>query len=316
MPEPLKFGNMKLYFLDDGTYKRDGGPMFPFFPKKTWSNYKVFDQLPYKTDENNDITMVSKCFLIVHPEATILVETGTHDKTTDPRLNYHSVTKNSSLLSSLKEIRVSPDDIDFVVNSHLHADHIGWNTFYKDGKLLPTFKNAKYLIQKKEFEKAKSPGRAFQNDYLTFDLDVVPLEKFGNLELIIGDKEIVSEVFLTPTPGHTEGHQSLIMRTESRIPSSNEESENYDIKKVSMFYAGDVAPLVFHQEKPNCPSPFYIDRQQAWESKEKLLYGMKSSDIRYTIFYHEVATSLGILRETRDAEGNSPKHRVIRPDIK
>ncbi len=282
----MKLGELELYILSDGTHKEDGGGMFEYFPKDIWSNYKVDAKTPYKTDEHNNILQACNCLLIKHPEGNVLIEAGIHDKAQN-YVKYHNIIKKPSLMDSMNSAGIKPSNIDIVINSHLNPDHIGWNTIYVNGKLKPTFENAKYIIQNKEFKKAVNPGFELKNDYFSVEKDVLPLEESGSLELINGEKEVLSGIFVMPTPGHTVGHQSIIIRAEK-----------------TMLYAADMAALVIHQEKPRCKMAYdALGREDCWNTKKKLLYDTAAENGWFTYFYHEISFSIGIINKITNTKG-------------
>ena len=284
----MKFGDLELYTLSDGTHTEDGGGMFEYFPKDIWANYKVDGRNPYRTDEHNNVLQAANCLLIKHPDGNILVETGMHDKTRS-YVKHHNIIKKPSLIESMDVVGIKPSDIGIVINSHLNPDHVGWNTRYVNGDLKPTFENAKYVIQRKEFQTAMNPGFELENDYFSAKEDALPLEASGNLELVNGEKEVLPGVFVVPTPGHTAGHQSVIIKADA-----------------TMLYAGDMAALVMHQEKPRCKMAFdALGRVDCWMTKKKLLYDRAAENGWFTYFYHETSFSTGIINKSINAKGET-----------
>ncbi len=282
----MKFGDMELQILSDGVHTEDGGAIFGYFPKDIWANYRVGGRTPYMTDEHNNIPQAANCLLIRHPEGNVLVETGLHDKTAN-YVKYHNIVKNPSLIESMDIAGVKPSDIDIVINSHLNPDHAGWNTRYIDGKLKPTFGNAKYVIQEKEWKTAIEPGFELKNDYFSVETDALPLEESGSIELVNGEKEVLPGIFVVPTPGHTAGHQSVIIKAER-----------------TMLYAADMAALVLHQEKPRCKMAVdVLSREECWETKKKLLYDKAAENVWFTYFYHEISFYIGIIHKITNAKG-------------
>src|SRR5205809_318206 len=132
----ITLGDFQLEILSDGTYFLDAGSMFGVVPKSLWSR-KV------QPDVRNLFSCGLNSVLIRTGEKTVLVETGIGNKLSDKLKAIYE--PQERLLQSLAEAKVSPEEIDVVINSHLHFDHCGWNTvFDKTGKAMPTFSNAKY----------------------------------------------------------------------------------------------------------------------------------------------------------------------------
>src|SRR5690606_18034536 len=116
----------------------------------------------------------------------------------------------------------APEEIDVVVNTHLHADHCGWNTSVGSSGggagdpdsaggevLVPTFPNARYVINSTEWEDATHPNERTRATYLSRNLDPIA----DRLELVEGEYQITDEVIFVPAPGHTEGHSTVVIRS-------------------------------------------------------------------------------------------------------
>ncbi len=142
-------GDFELTVLSDGTYWLDGGAMFGVIPKPMWNKRKPADEL-------NRITLGLNSLLIRGGGKNILVETGIGPKLEEKRQKIYG--NQSALLRSFETVQLSPDEIDIVINTHLHFDHCGWNTHYKDGRPAATFPRATYYAQRGEWEHA--PGAA------------------------------------------------------------------------------------------------------------------------------------------------------------
>lgn len=107
-----------------------------------------------------------------------------------------------------------PEKIDFVVNTHFHFDHVGWNTQKVRGKWQPTFENARYLFVDKEFDYWKTkPQKELADDNNNFDIAVMPVYEAGLAELVSASYQIANEVKLVPTHGHTPGHVSVLIES-------------------------------------------------------------------------------------------------------
>ena len=123
-------------------------------------------------------------------------------------------------------------DVDLVVNTHLHFDHAGGNTRDADGKVLPTFPRARYIIQKGEWEDAVNPNDRTRSSYL--EENFLPIEKSGQLELIDGDCEIEKGIRTCVTGGHTSYHQAIVIENLGR----------------TAMYLGDLIPTSHHLKIP------------------------------------------------------------------
>ncbi len=177
-----------------------------------------------------------KPLLIVTDGEYILVDTGFG---IPPKRvsKFYTLDRTTSIVTSLKENDFSVDDISMVISTHLHLDHIGNNAL---------FKNARFLAQKKEIDYASKPHRFQKQAYLKEYM------KAARYEPIAGKKEIVKDVLVVPTPGHTPGHQSVIVKGRKKY-----------------VYCGDVCPLRENYEMRNIVGVLH-DPVKALKSIDKL----------------------------------------------
>jgi glyoxylase-like metal-dependent hydrolase (beta-lactamase superfamily II) len=220
----MKLGDIEFHIVCAGHVMLDGGAMFGVIPRTLWEK---------KTppDARNRITLAMNCLLIHAGGKRILVETGAGDKW-DPKLRDIYAIEQSRLVNGLREYGLHPQDIDVVVNTHLHFDHCGGNTFAEKGKMLPVFPNARYVVQRGEFEHAKNPNERDRASY--FEENYVPLESAGMLSLVEGDHTVVPGVDLIVVPGHT-AHMLCVRLTGSG--------------KTAFFFA-DLIPTTAHLPLP------------------------------------------------------------------
>jgi len=158
--------------------------------------------------ESGHFIMSVHSYVIRTRHHTILVDTCVgNDKvrTQTPAWNL----KTGPFLADLLAAGAAPEAVDFVLCTHLHVDHVGWNTRLVDGRWVPTFPNAKYLFCQTEFEhwaaEAKAAGDEDQNAEAIRD-SVLPIVEAGQAVLVAGDFTLDDQVWLQPTPGHTPGH--------------------------------------------------------------------------------------------------------------
>jgi glyoxylase-like metal-dependent hydrolase (beta-lactamase superfamily II) len=196
----VRLGDLEFIVLTDGTLRLDGGAMFGVVPKPMWEKKA-------RADERNRIVLAMNCLLIRAAGKTILVETGAGDKWDAKRRDIYAFEGSPRLLEQLAQHGVKPQDVDIVINTHLHFDHCGWDTRLVDGKARPTFPNAKYVVQRKDFEHARNPS---ERDRASFMLDnYMPVEEARQWELLDGEKQIVAGVSVVPEPGHTHAMQCV-----------------------------------------------------------------------------------------------------------
>lgn len=144
--------------------------------------------------------MAMNSLLIRAGGKTIVVETGAGDKWDDKRRDIYAFEGSPRLPEQLAARGVRPQDVDIVVNTHLHFDHCGWNTRRVDGQAVPTFPNARYVVQRKELNHAHYPSERDHASY--FPENFAPMEASGQWWLLDEDAEIVPGVELIRAPGH------------------------------------------------------------------------------------------------------------------
>jgi glyoxylase-like metal-dependent hydrolase (beta-lactamase superfamily II) len=156
----------------------------------------------------------------------VLIETGIGSKLSEKR---QSIYKNQArLMKSFDEAGVAPDEIDIVINTHLHFDHCGWNTHYRDGKAVATFPRAKYYVQKGELAHAHEQHERDRVSYMTDNYD--PLVESGQMTLLEGDAEIAPGISVRVFPGHTRDLQVVVVRSGG----------------TAVCYASDLIPTTHH----------------------------------------------------------------------
>lgn len=196
----MRLGDLEFLVLTDGTLRLDGGAMFGVVPKPMWEKKA-------RADERNRILLAMNCLLIRVARKTILVETGAGDKWDAKRRDIYAFDGSPRLPEQMMQHGVKSEDVDIVINTHLHFDHCGWGTRNTNGKVRPTFPNAKYVVQRKDFEHAKNPT---ERDRASYILDnYLPLEEAKQLELLEGERQIVPGVTVVPAPGHTPAMQCV-----------------------------------------------------------------------------------------------------------
>jgi glyoxylase-like metal-dependent hydrolase (beta-lactamase superfamily II) len=199
----LTLGDFELTVFSDGTYPLDGGAFFGVIPKVMWSR-KV------AADESNYVHAGLNSLLIRTGQQTVLVETGMGNKLSERMIKFYG--QPAQLLSNLAAGGVSPEDIDIVINTHLHFDHCGWNTVRdKKGKIVPSFPRAKYYAPEGEWQYARCPSERDAISYIPDNYD--PLVQSGQMTLLKGGEEIAPGISVKTFPGHTAHMQAVILQS-------------------------------------------------------------------------------------------------------
>jgi glyoxylase-like metal-dependent hydrolase (beta-lactamase superfamily II) len=203
----LTLGDFELTAVSDGTYRLDGGAFFGVVPKVMWEK-KV------KADAENYVPVGLNSVVVRTGQHTVLIETGIGNKLPERLIRIFG--QPAKLLDNLNAAGISPEDIDIVINSHLHFDHCGWNTMLNDGKIVPTFPRAKYYAPEGEWQHGRLQLERDAISYISENYD--PLIKTGQMELLQGDgdQEIVPGISVRVFPGHTLHMQAVIIQSGSQ----------------------------------------------------------------------------------------------------
>jgi len=206
-----QLGDFTLHALEAGTQKLDGGAMFGVVPKPLWEKRIA-------ADERNRIPLALRCLLVETPDALVLIDNGVGNKEDEKFIDIYGIENTASdgsptrLEQALAEIGFSVGDVDWMIDTHLHFDHAGGNTYHDaEARLQLTFPRAKYVVQKGELAWAHRANERTRASY--FDRNYDPVVEAGRMQLVEGIVEVLPGVELRPTPGHTPHHQSVVLRS-------------------------------------------------------------------------------------------------------
>ncbi|MDE3000270.1 MAG: MBL fold metallo-hydrolase [Gemmatimonadota bacterium] len=199
-------GDVRVTALDAGRFRLDGGTMFGVVPRSIWEK-----KIP--PDERNRIQLGLNCLLVETGAETVLVETGIGAAKLSTRYrNIYGADPSLGVIDALAEAGIAPEAVDRVVLTHLHMDHAGGTTVRTNEGYKPAFPNARYIVQRQEWEDALGADRQTVRGYNAAS-DLLPLERAGVLELVEGDVEVCRGVRVFLTPGHTRSHQSVLVQS-------------------------------------------------------------------------------------------------------
>jgi glyoxylase-like metal-dependent hydrolase (beta-lactamase superfamily II) len=269
----LRLGNASLHIVSDGLARMDGGGHFGLVPKVLWE--KVV-----QADELNRIPMALNCLLVVSEGKRILVDTGFGDKLSPKERQMWSIAGDNRLVGDLRRLGFAPEDIEIVINTHLHSDHCGGNTILREGEVVPTFPRAEYWIQRLEWADACYPNERTRATYLAENF--VPLEEQGQLRLLYGDTRITSEVRCVVTRGHTRAHQSVVIESGGK----------------TAVYLGDLASWTVSIERLAWVSAFDVEPLETIETKRRIRNRALEKDA-LLIFEHDSRVQMGYLRKEK-----------------
>jgi glyoxylase-like metal-dependent hydrolase (beta-lactamase superfamily II) len=197
-------GRLRCHALEGGRQQLDGGAMFGVVPKVLWQR-----RIP--ADERNRIPLALRCLLVEHDDGLLLIDTGIGNKENEKFIDIYGVDNagqggRTKLEDALAELGHTPDDVRWVINTHLHFDHAGGDTWLDPaGKVGLAFPRARYVVQKGELDFARHTNERTAGSYLAHNFQGVPFQ------LIDGEREIVPGIRGLPTPGHVPYHQSVLI---------------------------------------------------------------------------------------------------------
>jgi glyoxylase-like metal-dependent hydrolase (beta-lactamase superfamily II) len=198
--QSISLGDFELTAVSDGCYVADGGAFFGVVPKTLWER-KV------KADALNRVKVSCNSLVVRTGEKTLLIETGIGNKLAEKMKGIFQ--SEEKLLENLHAAGLAPDDIDIVINSHLHFDHCGWNTVYKNGTAVATFPKAKYFAPEGEWRHGTLQLERDRVSYISDNYD--PLIQRGQMQLLTGDCEIVPGISVAVYPGHTRNMMAVFI---------------------------------------------------------------------------------------------------------
>jgi glyoxylase-like metal-dependent hydrolase (beta-lactamase superfamily II) len=198
----MHLGDIEVRYIDGGTFRLDGGSMFGVVPKVLWEKKSA-------PDEKNRILMRANSLLVRAAGKTIVIETGNGTKWDAKQRAIYAVQNGDPLIDSLARAGVQPDDVDVVINTHLHFDHAGGNTRFAGEHVVPTFRKARYIVQRAELEHAMQPTERDRASY--FPENFHALSKAGQWQLVEGDVELFPGISVKRIPGHNASIQAVVL---------------------------------------------------------------------------------------------------------
>ncbi|MEM7028390.1 MAG: MBL fold metallo-hydrolase [Chloroflexota bacterium] len=232
-------GQIEYHLVSDGVTWLDGGGTFGVVPRTIWAK-----MMP--PDEDNRIPLALHCLLVKVAGKTILVDTGLGDKLSQKhQAQFGLIRSEGGLLENLANVGIQPEDVDIVINTHLHADHCGGNTAIdpKSKRIVPTFPNAEYWIQRLELADATYPNERTRSTYYADNFSV--LQETGQLKVVSGDTDVFAGIRTVTTRGHTRSHQCIIIESEGDLGFfvADLASNQIALARTAWVSAYDVEPL-------------------------------------------------------------------------
>ena len=274
--ETRRVGRLTVHALQAGGLRLDGGAMFGVVPKPLWER-----RAP--ADDRNRIQLGMRCLLVEHDLGLVLVDTGLGNKEDAKFADIYGVENagadgRTRLEDALAALGHTAADVRLVINTHLHFDHAGGNSWADaDGTVRPTFPNARYVVQGGEYAYATHPNERTAGSY--FARNFAPVEAAGLLDLVDGDREVAPGLRVLRTPGHVPHHQSVL------VESGGERA----------LFLGDLVPTAAHLPLPWIMG-YDVEPLVTLESKRRILR-RAADDGWLLVFEHDARVGWGRLRD-------------------
>jgi glyoxylase-like metal-dependent hydrolase (beta-lactamase superfamily II) len=237
--------------------QRTAFPASGYFPSATPDRIAAHASWlkPWAIEGDDNLVLSIHALCVESESRKIVVDTCVGQRSL-PGL-FESMSNDGSFLTALADAGFARETVDTVICTHMHFDHVGWNTMLVDGQWVPTFPNARYLLAKPEYEHwiAASEKERVASSAVTFDDAVLPLFDAGVVDLVAVDHRVTGDVALEHTPGHTPGHVSV------RIRSQGEEA----------MITGDCMHHAVQLAEPEWFISVDTDRRQSTATRERLI---------------------------------------------
>ncbi len=290
-PLSYRVGRVRMHLVSDGIVLSDGGAAFGVVPRVLWEKVAPPDNL-------NRIAMEVRSLLIESDEGLILVDSGHGSKLSEKQRRQLGLGDQRRLADDLAALGYQPADVRLVINTHLHIDHCGGNTVLDgDGRPAPAFPAATYLVQRLELADATYPNERTRNAY--FCENYLPLTALCDskgasvLRIANGDLRVNPQVRVQVTPGHTRGHQVVIVESEGE----------------SAIFLGDAVGFAISLERLAWVPAFDVEPLVSMETKRGLRDWALHHDV-LLFFQHDPALAAGRLRRDVTGAQGDPVWRV------
>lgn len=240
MAATLRVGDVEIMALVDASASAPCGAVFPGVAAEQWAPYEEH------LDARGDMPITISSMLVRAGGKTIVVDTGIGAKD-------RAIFPNGRLPEAMAEAGVRADDVDIVLATHIHIDHVGWHTTRAGEGFAPTFPNARHVFDRKEYEFFTSAEQAGKWEHVR-DC-VLPLEGKVDIALTDGEHRLTDEITLLPTPGHTPSHVAVAIMSQGE----------------SAIIIGDVCHHPAQVTETGWLPAFDMNPALAAESREKLM---------------------------------------------
>ena len=287
MPYSLQVGSIPCNIVSDGRQLVDGGGFFGLVPRVLWERV-------IRPDQKNRIPVQMRSLLIQSSAGLVLVDTGQGDKLTSKERRILGMDDSSQRLAAdLSLVGFSPEDVDIVLLTHLHGDHAGGCTHWSnsadpDSDVLPSFPNARYLVQRIEMADAAFPNERTRGTYFPDNWE--PMRRSGQLQVVDGDQSLAVGVRSVTVPGHTESIQAVWVEDGGE----------------SLLFLGDCCSWAAHLDRLAYVPSFDLYPMRSIEGKRALRQQAEQKNA-LLVFQHDGQVVTGRLRQGQRGAAVEPE---------
>ncbi|MEO5826635.1 MAG: MBL fold metallo-hydrolase [Gemmatimonadales bacterium] len=276
----MRVGGLVVHALDGGTQRLDGGAMFGVVPKPLWERR-------IKADALNRIALTMRCLLVEHDDGLVLIDNGVGNKESDKFIEIYGIENagaggRTAIEDAIAELGHRPADIRTVINTHLHFDHAGGNTFIAaddpHSRVQLAFPNARYVMHRREYEWAGTGNERTTASYLPNNF--LPVLEAGKVQFLEGERDtVVPGIRTLVTPGHTPSHMSIMIENGGDV----------------LLFPADTVPTAHHLPLPWIMG-YDVEPIRTLESK-RAMYERGMAEGWQVVFEHDADTVGGRLEE-------------------
>ncbi len=273
-----RVGSLVVHALEGGGQRLDGGAMFGVVPKPLWERRIT-------PDARNRIALTMRCLLIEHDDGLVLIDNGVGNKESEKFIEIYGIENagaggRTAIEDAIAELGHSPSDIRTVINTHLHFDHAGGNTFIapddSQGRVQLAFPNARYVMHRREYEWAGIANERTTASYLSNNF--LPVLEAGKVQFLEGERDtVVPGIRTLVTPGHTPWHMSILIENGGEV----------------LLFPADTIPTAHHLPLPWIMG-YDVEPIRTLESK-RALYERGMAEGWRVVFEHDADTVGGRL---------------------
>jgi glyoxylase-like metal-dependent hydrolase (beta-lactamase superfamily II) len=280
----FQVGRLRCHALEGGRQHLDGGAMFGVVPKPLWERRIA-------PDARNRIPLALRCLLIEHDAGLVLVDTGIGNKEDAKFRDIYGVENagregRTRLEDALAELGHRAEDVRWVINTHLHFDHAGGNTWRDpSGAIRPAFPKATYVVQRGDLEFARHPNERTAASYLSHNFEPI------DFTLMDGEREVLPGIRCLPTPGHVPYHQSIVAESDGERAC----------------FLADLVPTSAHLPLPWIMG-YDLEPLVTLESRRRL-YARAEAEAWRLVFEHDPTVAAGRLQ--REGKGFALVDRLV-----